>query len=251
MKKWVLKNSKRGLELPEILFEDEYIIAVNKPAGMLAQTDSTGRQSLQAQITYYLKEHTSGSDELYCAALHRLDRPVSGVMLFAKTPVAAGRLSDDIKNRNIRKFYCALVNTAQENIQNHQWIELKQFMVRRRDRGYIAAENEPGASAVSLRYRIMEAEGSSGLVLIELITGKRHQIRVQLSSIGMPITGDRFYGSQQKLEEGIIALHAHYICFTHPVTKEPATVTAPIPGYMTDRIIHLPEPADYSENQGL
>ena len=86
--------------LPDILFEDDYIIAVNKPAGLLAQRDSTGRESLQRDVTDYLKEHNSGNDEPYCVALHRLDRPVSGIMLFAKNSVAAGRLSDDIKHRN-------------------------------------------------------------------------------------------------------------------------------------------------------
>jgi 23S rRNA pseudouridine1911/1915/1917 synthase len=139
-------NLKRGSALPDILFEDEYIIAVNKPAGMLAQADSTGRESLQGYVTDYLKEHNKGSNEPYCVALHRLDRPVSGIMLFAKSSVAAGRLSDDIKHRNIRKFYCALVSPAVEIDSNHQWIELQQFMVRRRDRGYIVSKDEPRCS---------------------------------------------------------------------------------------------------------
>ncbi|HOP31053.1 MAG TPA: RluA family pseudouridine synthase [Spirochaetota bacterium] len=239
-------NLKRGSVLPDILFEDDYIIAVNKPAGLLAQRDSTGRESLQRDVTDYLKENNSANDEPYCVALHRLDRPVSGIMLFAKSPVAAGRLSDDIKHRNIRKFYCALVSPAVETDSNNQWIEMQQFMVRRRDRGYIVSKDEPGATAVSLRYRIFETYNSSSLALIDLISGKRHQIRVQLSSLGAPVIGDKFYGSKTVIGEEIIALHAHYICFTHPITHEHVTLNAPIPQYMLDRFRESPAFADYN-----
>lgn len=229
--------------MPEILFEDEYIIAVNKPAGMLAQDDSTGRPSLSGAVKDHLEESTDGDP--YCAALHRLDRPVSGVMLFAKTTIAAGRLSDDIRYRKIKKFYCAMVSPAPETAPAGEWRELNQYMVRRRDRGYIAGENDPGADAVSLRYRVMESSGSCGLVLLELITGKRHQIRVQLSSIGSPIIGDSFYGSKEKLEDGIIALHAHYLCFSHPMTGEPMTVCALLPPHMGGRSAVTPGITDY------
>jgi len=240
-----LMNLKRGSLLPDIIFEDDYIIAVNKPAGLLAQRDSTGRESLQGEVSDHLKELKTGSDEPYCVALHRLDRPVSGIMLFAKNSVAAGRLSDDIKHRNIRKFYCALVSPAVEIDSNHQWIELQQFMVRRRDRGYIVSKDEPGATSVSLRYRIFETYGSSSLVLIELISGKRHQIRVQLSSLGTPIIGDRFYGSREKPEESIIALHAHYLCFTHPITRNQITLCASPPLHIAERIRIYPDINDY------
>jgi 23S rRNA pseudouridine1911/1915/1917 synthase len=231
--------------IPLILYEDDFIIAVNKPAGMLAQADSTGRECLQGIVTDYLTNHISGTGEPYCVALHRLDRPVSGVMLFAKTTVAAGRLSDDIKHKNIRKFYCALVDSAPINTPAGQWIELNQYLVRKRDRGYILSEDDTGADAVSLKYKIMYTENSSTLLLIELITGKRHQIRVQLSSLGIPIIGDRFYGSPEKLHEEIIALHAHYLCFMHPMTNEPVTIAAPIPPYMAVRLKISPEIADY------
>lgn len=232
--------------MPDILFEDDYIMAVNKPAGLLAQRDSTGRESLQGDVSDYLKKQNSGSDEPYCAALHRLDRPVSGVMLFAKTPVAAGRLSDDIKHRNIRKFYCALVSPTPEINSNHQWIELQQFMVRRRDRGYIVSKDEPGAAAVSLRYRIFGTNDSSSLVLVELISGKRHQIRVQLSSLGRPIIGDKFYGSKEVLSDGNIALHAHFLSFIHPITHEQITVAAPLPLCMEEKVLMIPEFIDYT-----
>ena len=243
-----LMNLKRGLVLPDILFEDDYIIAANKPAGLLAQRDSTGRESLQGYVTDYLKEHNKGSNEPYCVALHRLDRPVSGIMLFAKSSVAAGRLSDDIKHRNIRKFYCALVSPVPEKNSDHRWIELQQFMVRRRDRGYIVSKDEPGAISVSLRYRIFETYGTSSLVLVELISGKRHQIRAQLSSLGRPVIGDKFYGSREKLHEEIITLHAHYLCFKHPITQNQITLCAPPPLYMSERIKTSPDIIDYLKN---
>jgi len=232
--------------LPEILYEDEYIIAVNKPAGMLAQRDSTGRVSLQEAVTDYLKEKCGEDGDVYCVALNRLDRPVSGIMLFAKTPVAAGRLSEDIKERRIRKFYCALVSPPPGKTADNQWINLNQYIVRKRDRGYIAYENAPGAEAVSLRYRIMDTSGFSALILVELITGKRHQIRVQLSSLGTPIIGDKFYGSKEIFEDGNISLHAHYLSFRHPMTHQQITVTAPLPLHMKEKVLVSPEFTDYT-----
>ena len=119
-------------------------------------------------------------------------------------------------------------------------------MVRRRDRGYIVSKDEPGAAAVSLRYRIFETYNSSSLALIDLISGKRHQIRVQLSSLGAPVIGDKFYGSKTAIGEEKIALHAHHLCFTHPITHEPVTLDAPIPQYMLDRLRESPAFSDYS-----
>lgn len=234
---------------PDILHEDDDIIVVNKPAGMLAQDDSTGRISLSGIVAGYLKGKVSADDPVYCAAMHRLDRPVSGVMLFAKNAPAAGRLSGDIKDRKTGKFYCAIVSPAPGVLPPEQWIELHQFYIRRRDRAYIADENDAGAVPVSLRYRFMCTAYNSGLVLVELITGRRHQIRVQLSSIGLPVAGDRFYGSGETVADGIISLHAHYLCFTHPVTRCPMIVSAPLPRHMTDRIGIYPDIKDYFGDQ--
>lgn len=232
---------------PLILFEDDDIIVANKPAGMLSQVDSTGRESLSGLIKEYIKGKIPGNEEPYAPALHRLDRPVSGVMLFAKNPVAAGRLSDDIRYKRVKKFYCAVVSPASGYNADREWIELKQFIVRRRDRGSIAAENDPGAEPVSLKYRIFNKSGNSALMLVELITGKRHQIRVQLSSIGSPIIGDRFYGSQEVLPAEIIALHAHYLCLTHPMSGDEMIFSAPLPGYMMERIYCTPQLEDYTD----
>lgn len=225
-----------------ILYEDDDILVVNKPAGMIAQDDSTGRTSLNALVKQHVEDKSPVSGLLFCAAIHRLDRPVSGVMLFAKTRIAAGRLSDDIRYGRMRKFYCALVNVPPGADVKSGWTDLNQHYVRRRDRAYIVDANVPGAVQVSLRYRFM---GRAVTVLVELVTGKRHQIRVQLSSMGMPITGDRFYGSQESAGEGIIALHAHCLCFNHPATGRPMVIAAPIPQHMGSIMKVFPVPDDY------
>lgn len=233
--------------IPFILHEDDDIILVNKPAGIISQDDSTVRPSLSGLVAAYIRERVIPADSIYCAALHRLDMPVSGVMLFARNPVAAGRLSDDIRGRMVRKFYCAIVGPAPVQAQGVKWTELDQYYIRRRDRAYIVDESTPRASAVSLRYRVLHKAGLHCPVLVELVTGKRHQIRVQLSSIGSPVTGDRFYGSVESTGENIIALHAHHLCFTHPVSRAPVTVSAPLPSYMTELIGAPPDLADYLE----
>ncbi|NLV69030.1 MAG: RluA family pseudouridine synthase [Spirochaetes bacterium] len=217
---------------PLILFEDDDIIVLNKPAGMLSLDDDSGRTSLYAMVKDYLRGDAASDEPVYCAAMHRIDRPVSGVMLFAKNPAAARILSSDMKQRRIRKFYCALTNPAPGTQCNEEWRELRQHIVHRRARTCMAEASDPGALAVAIRYRVMVCDGEYGLVLVELLTGKRHQIRFQLSSIGMPITGDRFYGSKRLLDDGIICLHAHYLMFTHPVTGSPMIITAPLPPHI-------------------
>lgn len=215
-----------------ILYDDDDIIVLNKPAGMLSVDDDSGRASLYGIVKGYLHGDAAGNDDVYCAAMHRIDRPVSGVMLFAKNPAAARTLSADMKQRRIRKFYCALTNPAPGTQCDDAWRELRQHIVHRRARTCIAGAGDPGALAVAIRYSVMVCDGEFGLVLVELLTGKRHQIRFQLSSIGMPITGDKFYGSKRLLDDGIICLHAHYLMFTHPVTGMQMTVSAPLPPHM-------------------
>lgn len=230
---------------PLILFEDDDIIVMNKPAGMLSVDDDSGRASLCGAVKQYIHGDSSESGDVYCAAMHRIDRPVSGVMLFAKNPAAAGILSSDMKQRRIRKFYCALTNPAPGAQCNEEWSELRQHIVRRRARTCMADAGDPGAVAVAIRYRVMVSDGEYSLVLVELLTGKRHQIRFQLSSIGMPITGDRFYGSKRLLDDGIICLHAHYLMFTHPVTGRSMIVTAPLPPHMAAVTGTAPDIGDY------
>jgi len=240
-----VSTSQTADKTPRILHEDDDIIVVNKPAGMLAQDDSTGRISLLGIVTDYLTGGMHENKPVFCAALHRLDRPVSGIMLFAKNTPAAGKLSSDIKNRKIRKFYCAVADPLSGVLLPDRWTEISQYYIRRRDRAYIVNENDPGSVPVSLKYRYMRTESNSVLLLVELITGKRHQIRVQLSSMGMPVAGDWFYGSKETVADGIISLHAHYLCFIHPVTHCSMIISAPLPQHITGRISINPDIKDY------
>lgn len=233
---------------PLILYEDDDIIVMNKPSGMLSVDDDSGRTSLYGIVKNYLHGDTAVGNDTYCAAMHRIDRPVSGVMLFAKNSSAARTLSADMKQRRIRKFYCALVNPAPGARCDDEWKELRQHIVHRRARTCIADACDTGALAVAIRYSVMVCDGEYGLALVELLTGKRHQIRAQLSSIGMPITGDRFYGSKKLLPDGIICLHAHYLMFTHPVTGIQMTVSAPPPPHMGIIIGTEPGLVDYLQD---
>ncbi len=234
--------------IPLILFEDDDILVLNKPGGMLALDDDTGRPSLIGLAKSYLKEQSSCDGIPYCAAMHRIDRPVSGVMLFAKNRAAASMLSAEMKGRRIRKFYCAVVNTPAGTMREGEWDLLRQFYVIRRGRAHIVDENEPAAVPVAIRYRLMRADGSCGLVLVELVTGKRHQIRVQLSSMGMPISGDKTYGDRTASGYEIISLHAHFLSFTHPVTGSGMTVSAPLPHYMAEAAGCVPGIEDYKKD---
>ncbi len=223
---------------PQILYEDDAVLIANKQAGILSMKDSTGRQSLSSLVEEYLKK-TFDDKNIYHAPIHRLDRPVSGTMLFAKTTEAAGILSSDMKNGRIDKYYFAIVKTIPENSGDNSWETLDQYYVRKRDRAYIVEQGTPRAATVSLKYMMLKRQGEYSPVLIKLITGKRHQIRVQMSSQGMPIAGDRFYGSDENFEDGIICLHALSLGFNHPVSQKRIIITAPLPFHIAEKIGNL------------
>jgi 23S rRNA pseudouridine1911/1915/1917 synthase len=220
----------------KILYEDDSILIADKPAGILSLDDSTDRKSMITMVKDYLKKTIGGNRIIYCAPIHRLDRPVSGTMLFTKTYEAARKLSNDMRNGKIKKIYCALVNPIINNTAENTWTFLEQYYVRRRDRAYIVGANMPRAAAVSLRYRFLKKKEIYNSVLIDLITGKRHQIRVQLSSLGMPIIGDRFYGSKETIDDGIICLHALSLKLIHPVSLLQMKIISPLPAHFTERI---------------
>ncbi len=220
-----------------ILYEDSDLIAVNKQAGMLAQNDNTGRESLSENIIRRIGKNEDGTGEIYLGPVHRLDRPVSGVMIFAKTTIAARRLSDQFKDRKMKKVYCALVpSNLNSGNDITGWNNLSQYLARRRDKAYIVDADHPKAENVTLSYRVILRSAGYSLLLIELGTGKRHQIRVQLASQGMPITGDWTYGSKEKIDGGTICLHSVYLRFTHPGLNTPMEITAPFPQHILERL---------------
>ncbi|HEV3145784.1 MAG TPA: RluA family pseudouridine synthase [Gemmataceae bacterium] len=218
-----------------ILFEDYHCLAVNKPAGLLTQAPP-GIPSLEAMVRAYIKEKYHKPGNVYLGIPHRLDRPVSGVIVFARNTKAAQRLAEQFQKHQVEKVYWALVQgeLAQESGTMEDWLR----KLPEQARTEIAAEGELGAKKAVLEYRCLEQVPGGTLLEIRPRTGRSHQIRVQLASRGHPVWGDELYGSSipfgppaELPRDRIIALHAHSLAFVHPTKREPITVTAPLPEY--------------------
>jgi 23S rRNA pseudouridine1911/1915/1917 synthase len=211
----------------EILFEDNHVIVIDKPFGMLSQGDLSGDLDALALVKEIIRRRDKKPGNVFLGLVHRLDRPVGGVMVIAKTSKAAGRLSAQFRERATRKIYLAVAAgtpSPEEAVLRHR---LAKDRARRITR--VVAEHEPGRDA-EIAYRLVDARRGRSLVEVELITGLSHQIRVQLAAIGHPIVGDRKYGSKVAYAPGRVALFARSLTFRHPVKKEPVTVTAEPPG---------------------
>jgi 23S rRNA pseudouridine1911/1915/1917 synthase len=221
-----------------ILFEDNHCVAVSKPAPLLTQGVPPGIPTLEAMVKAYLKERYHKPGNVYLGIPHRLDRPVSGVVLFARNTKAARRLAEQFQNRQVRKVYWAVVepNLCGENPPAEAVWEDWLLKVKEQARSESMTAQTPGARRAVLRYRRLH-EGSEGALLeIEPETGRMHQIRVQAASRGWPVRGDVQYGSRLPFgppaelpRDRIIALHARSLTFLHPIRYEPLTVTAPLP----------------------
>ena len=211
----------------DILYEDNHLLIVNKHGGDLVQPDPSGESALEDQIKAFIKERDAKHGEVFLGVGHRIDRPVSGAVLFAKTSKALVRINEMIREGHIRKIYWALTERTPEPEEG----ELTHYILRdgrtNRSRAYDAPR--PEAKLGKLRYRTLNVATHYTLVEVELLTGRHHQIRAQLSKIGCPIRGDLKYGAKRSLPEGGISLHSRTIAFDHPVRHEPITVTAPVP----------------------
>ncbi len=217
----------RGLPPPDILWEDNHVLAVNKPSGLLTMGDSTGSPTLVDAVKRYLKEKYHKPGDVFLGVVHRLDRPVSGVVLFARTSKAAARLSAQFRDRSVEKTYLAWVEGRVEAPSGtlHHWLHKD----RTTNHVSVVAEGSPGAQECLLNFRRVNSSGARTLLEITPETGRSHQIRVQLSAQGWPIAGDKKYGSRTHWPEGI-ALHARCITFDHPTQHQPCTVLAAAPG---------------------
>lgn len=211
---------------PEILYEDNHIIVVNKPAGILSQGDSTGDDSLLDILKQYIKKKYNKEGDAFIGLVHRLDRPVSGVMVFARTSKAARRLHSEIISGNMKKFYTAVVE--KELADDGQWHRLENFLVRERDITRISMKETGNSQRAVLYYRNIISSGGCSLVIIKLDTGRKHQIRAQFSDMGAPVAGDRKYGSLNDIKNSIL-LHSFFLSFSHPVLKEKMKFTSDIP----------------------
>ena len=211
-----------------VLSEDGPILAINKPAGLLTQAPP-GVPSLEAEVKAWLKERHDKPGNVYLGIPHRLDRGVSGVIVFTRNSKAAARMAEQFEQRSVRKVYWAVV----EGIPDPASAELTDWILKlpEQSRAEIVPAVTPGARGCRLSYRVLATRENTSLVEIEPHTGRMHQIRVQFASRGWPVLGDTQYGSTRSpfLEEQRIALHAHSLTFQHPVRYDPLTVTAPLP----------------------
>lgn len=213
----------------QVLFEDNHCLAVAKPARLLVAGDETGDETLLDRAKAYLKQKYAKPGDVYLGLVHRLDRPVSGVVLFARTSKAAGRLSEQFRMGTAHKVYHALVESTPSPPEGelHDWLlKDEKLNISRRVPG-----STPGAKECVLRYRVLEPRRPDGMSLVEVtpLTGRSHQIRVQLSGQGWPILGDAKYGARRPFDEGAIALHAYELTFEHPVRRAPVVVRCAAP----------------------
>ncbi len=213
----------------DVLYEDNHIIAVNKSVSDIVQGDKTGDEPLSEKVKAYIKEKYHKPGDVFLGIPHRVDRPVSGVVLFARTSKALTRLNKMFqeKGREIKKIYWAIVCEAPKEEE----ALLVHHLVRDSERNVTKAYDRPrsGSKEAELKYRLVGCSDRYYFLEIELFTGRHHQIRCQLSKIGCPIKGDLKYGAPRSNPDGGISLHARSITFTHPVSKEELTITAPIP----------------------
>ncbi|MCB0522038.1 MAG: RluA family pseudouridine synthase [Lewinellaceae bacterium] len=210
-----------------IIFEDNYILAINKPAGLQAEADRWGSPSVELEATAYLEKTYPWKKQLIVGIVHRLDRPVSGVMLLAKTPMALKSLNLQFERRTVRKKYLALVEgelpTASGELVD--WLGKDQS----ERRAVVSSRQDKQARECRLLFQVLETgKDGKSLVEVELLTGRYHQIRAQLAAIGCPIMGDGKYGSTLD-GGGMICLHAHSLSVEHPKTGAPLLLEAPLP----------------------
>lgn len=214
----------------QVLYEDNHLIAINKPAGILIQGDVSGDISLMDVVKQYIKEKYRKPGNVFLGLLHRLDRPVSGVVLFARTSKAASRLSQQWRSRSIRKVYWARVHGVMTPREGSLTSHLKKNGTKE---VVVAEEGDQGAQKAILSYRTLQRGAEESLLEIVLHTGRKHQIRAQLAAAGCPIVGDVKYGAPSALENKAIRLMARSLTFTHPTRGDDITLEAPPPPWAT------------------
>ncbi|MGM9831199.1 MAG: RluA family pseudouridine synthase [Paludibacteraceae bacterium] len=211
-----------------VLYEDNHIIAVNKTCNEIVQGDRTGDMPLSDMVKAYLKEKYQKPGEVFLGVPHRLDRPTSGVVLFARTSKALTRLNEMFRSHEkIQKTYWAITEHAPVPPEGR----LEHYLLRReqQNKSYVVQEGTQNAKLAKLTYRTLGHSDRYYLVEVHLETGRHHQIRCQLSAVGCPIKGDLKYGAKRSNPDGGISLHARSIAFQHPVSKEFIRIVAPVP----------------------
>ncbi|MFA6402029.1 MAG: RluA family pseudouridine synthase [Salinivirgaceae bacterium] len=212
----------------EVLYEDNHIIAINKKVSDIVQGDKTGDAPMSDFVKAYLKTTYNKPGEVFIGVPHRIDRPTTGVVLFARTSKALTRLNEMFREKDlVKKTYWAIVKNEPPNPQGR----LENFLVKdeAKNKSFICSPEKKGAKEAILQYKILKKSDNFFLLEVELLTGRHHQIRAQLAQIGCPIKGDLKYGFPRSNPDGGISLHARSIELIHPVQKTPLRIVAPVP----------------------
>jgi len=211
----------------QVLYEDNHIIIVNKAPGEIVQGDKTGDKPLLESVRDYIREKYDKKGNVFCGLVHRIDRPVSGLVIFARTSKALTRLNEMLRRGLIHKTYRAIVQGHPQATE----ATLKHYIIsdQRINKSSLCNAPRPGAKLAILDYRLLNAGMRYSLLEINLLTGRKHQIRAQLASIGHPIVGDLKYGARRSNPDGSISLQAHRLKFTHPVSGKEIDICAPAP----------------------
>ena len=211
----------------EVLYEDNHVIVVNKKSGELVQGDKTGDVPLSDIVKAWIKEKYQKPGNVFLGVVHRLDRPVQGVVVFAKTSKALSRLNDMFRTSDVHKTYWALTKNCPRQMEG----TLEHWLVRneKQNKSYAYDRERPNAKKALLHYKVIGRSDRYTLIEVQLMTGRHHQIRCQLASMGCPIKGDLKYGADRSNPDGSISLLARKVEFIHPVSKKPISVVAPLP----------------------
>ena len=230
----------------EVVYEDNHIIIVNKQSGEIVQGDKTGDRPLSDIVKDYIKEKYQKPGAVFLGVVHRLDRPVGGLVMFARTSKALTRLNKMFAEGDVHKTYWAIVEMRNEKLemrngneemkkchgQDHSsFSTITHWLVRneQQNKSYAYDHEVPHSKKAVLKYRVLATGERYTLVEVQLMTGRHHQIRCQLSALGMPIKGDLKYGARRSNPDGSISLLSHRIAFIHPVSKEPICLESPVP----------------------
>ena len=210
-----------------VVYEDNHIVVVNKTSSEIVQGDKTGDTPLSEMVKQYLKEKYNKPGNVFIGVTHRLDRPVSGLVVFAKTSKALPRLNEMFRNGEVKKTYWAIVKECPKETEG----ELVHYLVRneKQNKSYAYDKEVKNSKKAVLHYKLIDHSQNYYLLEVDLKTGRHHQIRCQLAKMGCPIKGDLKYGSPRSNPDGSICLHARTVQFVHPVSKEMIRLTAPVP----------------------
>lgn len=215
----------------QVVYEDNHIIVVYKESGEIVQGDKTGDTPLSETVKAYIKEKYQKPGAVFLGVVHRLDRPVSGLVVFARTSKALSRLNEMFRKGEVHKTYWALVQPSGNPVISNTFVTATHWLTRneKQNKSYAYDREVPGSKKAVLRYRTIGQTDRYQLVEVELLTGRHHQIRCQLSTLGMPIRGDLKYGAKRSNPDGSISLLSHHVEFIHPVSKQEIVLDSPLP----------------------